>query len=105
MNVGAAEQGFAREHPQGCQIALKVVPGASRSRIVGAMADGSLKVAVAKPPSGGQANAAVLALLAETLDMPARSLEIVSGKASARKHVLVRGLSATAARQRLLKGS
>ena len=44
--------------PNAFHLALKVVPGASRDRIVGEHGD-ALKVAVAKPPEDGAANQAV----------------------------------------------
>jgi len=37
------------------------------------------KVRVAAPPEGGKANDAVVALLAATLDVPTRTISIVSG--------------------------
>ena len=52
---------------EGAQFAIKVVPGASRDRIVGVLGS-ALKVAVSKPPQGGAANRAVVELLAEALE-------------------------------------
>ena len=52
----------------GVRMAVKVVPGASRDRIVGKLGD-ALKVAVSKPPEAGAANKAVIALLARSLDV------------------------------------
>jgi hypothetical protein len=69
---------------------LKVVPGASRTRIVGEM-EGALKVAVSAPPEKGKANRAVLALLAEALGVKARQLRIESGAGSTYKRCLVSG--------------
>jgi len=55
----------------GVRIALKVVPGASRDRVMGTLGD-ALKVAVSKPPEGGAANRAVVQLLAAALAAPPR---------------------------------
>ena len=74
-------------------MALKVVPGASRDRIVGVLGD-ALKVAVSKPPAGGAANKAVIQLLAAHLGLPATSIAITRGHANPRKEVLVTGLTA-----------
>ena len=77
----------------GVRVALKVVPGASRDRVVGVLGD-ALKVAVSKPPAGGAANKAVVQLLAAHLDLPAASITITRGHASPRKEVRVAGLTA-----------
>jgi len=71
---------------------LKVVPGASRTRIVGEM-DGALKVAVSAPPEKGKANQAVLALLAETLGVKAGQLQIESGAGGPHKRCLVSAIT------------
>ena len=74
------------------QLALKVVPGASRDRIVGVLGD-ALKVAVSKPPAGGAANKAVIQLLAARLGLPAAAITITRGHTNPRKEVLVTGLT------------
>jgi uncharacterized protein (TIGR00251 family) len=84
----------------GVRFAVKVVPGASRDRIVGALGD-ALKVAVSKPPQGGAANAAVVALLAAALGVPDSSVRIVRGHGSPRKELTVEGLGARQAAERL----
>jgi uncharacterized protein YggU (UPF0235/DUF167 family) len=48
---------------------------------------------VAAAPADGKANDALIALLAETLDVPRTSIEIAGGHASRDKTILVRGLS------------
>ena len=71
---------------------LKVVPGASRSEISGWL-DDMLKVRVCAPPEQGKANAAVEALVAKALNLPVRSVAIVSGTSSQQKVIQIRGLS------------
>jgi len=82
------------------EITLKVVPGASRSKIVGVLGD-ALKVQVAAPPEKGKANAAVIELISATLGVASRQLEIIRGHAQPRKIIRVAGLSAAAARAKL----
>jgi uncharacterized protein (TIGR00251 family) len=86
--------------PDGVRIALKVVPGASRDRIVGVLGD-ALKVAVSKPPEGGAANRVVVQLLANALGIPPKQVEVVKGHTSPRKDVLVRGIALADLRQRV----
>lgn len=71
---------------------LKVVPGASRSEIVGWLGD-MLKVKVSAPPEKGKANAAVEVLLARALNLPISSVRIIAGTGSRHKLIEVHGLS------------
>lgn len=84
----------------GVTIAVKVVPGASRDRIIGELGD-ALKISVRQPPADGAANSAVLALLAEVLEIPAKRLQIIKGHTSPRKEIQITGLSAEAVLERL----
>jgi len=70
---------------------VKVVPGASRPGIAGALGD-RLKVRVAEPPEGGKANAAVERLIAGWLG--AAEARVVAGHGRSQKTVEVRGVSA-----------
>ena len=74
----------------GFEIALKVVPGASRSEVVGPLGN-RLKVRVAAPAEGGQANRAVVRLLKEWLGVA--GVEIVAGHGRPEKTAKVAGPS------------
>jgi uncharacterized protein (TIGR00251 family) len=65
---------------------LKVVPKSSRDRVDGWVGD-RLKVRVTAAPERGKANAAVEALLAETLGLPTSAVRVVAGATSPRKTV------------------
>jgi uncharacterized protein YggU (UPF0235/DUF167 family) len=58
-------------------------------------------VRVTAPPEGGKANDAVVALLASTLDVPARTISIVSGRTGRDKLVELAGLAPDEAERRL----
>ena len=79
---------------------LRVVPGTARPGVVGRHGD-AWKVRVSAPAEAGKANAAVLTLLADALDVPRRHLELTSGQASRDKVVALEGLSGEAAEARL----
>ena len=73
-------------------LGLQVVPGASRSRIEGLHGEGGeqrLRLRLQAPPVDGQANAALLRLLAHVLDVPARQLKIDRGQGSRLKQVRI----------------
>lgn len=82
--------------PDGIAIRIKVVPGASRSKIVSVLGD-RLKVAVAAPPEGGKANKAVCELFAKLLGMAKREVMILTGPTQPLKTVEVLGISLCAA--------
>ncbi len=63
------------------RLQIKVVPKASRDRVVGWVGD-RLKVAVTAAPERGKANEAVIEVLAAALALPSRSLRIVAGDTS-----------------------
>lgn len=77
----------------GVEVRLKVVPGASRTRVVGVLGD-ALKVAVAAPAEGGKANAALLTFLAELLGVKRADVTLLSGATVAAKRVRVVGVDA-----------
>jgi uncharacterized protein (TIGR00251 family) len=86
------------------RLRLLVSPGARRTEIVGRHGDG-WKVRVAAPPEDGRANQAVLKLLAERLDLPQRSLSIVSGGSAREKVVELTGIAQADSERRLEQAS
>ena len=82
------------------RLAVKVVPKASRSRIVGWLGD-ALKIAVTAPPEGGRANAAVAELLASCLDVSTSHVQCVAGHAASRKLFEIIGLTEQQMHRRL----
>jgi uncharacterized protein (TIGR00251 family) len=83
----------------GTRLRLRVHPKARKDAITGVFA-GALKVSVTAPPEKGKANDAVVKLLSKALELPKRSIEIVSGETSQDKTVVV-ALEAGELRRRL----
>jgi uncharacterized protein (TIGR00251 family) len=73
------------------RLRLRVSPGASRSEVVGRHGD-AWKVRIGAPPEGGKANDALVDLIATTLEIPRSSVELVAGRGSRDKTILVHGL-------------
>ena len=69
-----------------------LTPGASSNEIVGRHGDG-WKVRVAAVPERGRANAALVALLAETLGVPPAAIRVTAGQTYRRKVVEIDGLN------------
>ena len=89
-----------RQTDSGVEIAVKVVPGASRDRIVGWLAE-ALKVTVTAPPEAGKANKALCRLIAKKLGVKPAAVSVVAGQTSPRKKILVTGLSVEQVTNRL----
>jgi len=86
------------------RLALRVSPGAGRTGVVGRQGD-AWKVRVAAPPEGGKANDAVVRLLAETLDVPRRDVEILSGHGTRDKVVALAGIGPDEIERRLVSAT
>ena len=68
------------------KLRIKVIPSASRDRVVGWLGD-ELKVSVRAAPERGKANIAVEKLLAKTFEQPKKSVSVIAGKTSVHKVV------------------
>ena len=84
-----------REHSGAVTFDVLVQPRASRAKL-GPIHDGRLKVAVTAPPVDGEANAAVIELLAKQLGVAKSAVAVVAGESSRRKTVRVTGVSVSA---------
>ena len=82
------------------KLTLRVAPGATRNGVVGRHGT-AWKVRVAAPPEGGKANDALLRLLADTLRVPRRDVEIVSGHGAREKIVALAGIGRAEVDRRL----
>ena len=79
---------------------LRVTPKARTARVAGEHG-GALKLHVKEPPEKGRANEGVIRLLAESLGLSAKQIELVSGHASQDKRVAITGLDEATLRSRL----
>ena len=70
------------------ELRFKVVPGASRSEIVGILGD-RLKIRIAAPLEHGKANQALLLLMADWL--VTKNIHLIAGHGSAEKTLRVTG--------------
>ena len=82
------------------KLAVKAIAGAAGDGVQGWLGD-VLKVRVRAAPERGRANAAVLEVLAQALEVPRTSVRIVAGWTSPRKIVEIDGLEEAEIRRRL----
>ncbi len=66
---------------------MRVVPGAGRNEVK--LRDGMVQVRVTAPPADGQANDAVLRLLAAALDRPRSAVHLLHGATNRSKIIAV----------------
>jgi hypothetical protein len=85
-----------------CVLQVKVLPKTSREEIVG-WEENVLKVRLKAPPEKGEANSALIAFLADVLDLPKQAIIIKRGATSRRKQLTIHGLSPEQLRARLDK--
>jgi len=82
------------------QLEIRVTPGASADA-VGPVAGGVLRVRVTRPPADGEANRAVLRLVARALRIPSSRLVLVAGERGRRKRIRIDGVEADELERRL----
>jgi uncharacterized protein (TIGR00251 family) len=82
------------------RLRLRVSPGAASNELAGRYGD-AWKIRVTAAPERGQANEAVVGVLAERLGIPRASLSVVAGRQSRDKVVELRGLGREEAERRL----
>ena len=91
---------WVRDEAGGVVLELLVQPRASRTRVVGEH-DGRLKVQLAAPPVEGEANQALIELLARALSVRKADVVIQRGETGRRKTVRVMGVTTQQARAAL----
>lgn len=83
-----------------CNLAIKAIPNAPKSEVVGWLGE-ALKVKVHAPAVEGKANEALCAFLAEQLGTPRRAITVLRGDTSRLKVLRVDGLDLAAVKARL----
>ena len=79
---------------------VRVIPRAGTSGIAG-LRDNAVLVRLNAPPVEGAANAELIEVLANALDVPKRAIAIVSGDRSRQKRVRIDGVTLAHAASRL----
>jgi uncharacterized protein (TIGR00251 family) len=90
--------------PPAALIDVRVIPRSPRTRVDG-MRGGAVLVRLAAPPVDGAANDALVAFLADHLDLPRRNIRIVSGDKSRDKRLAISGLSFEAIAEKMTRAA
>jgi uncharacterized protein YggU (UPF0235/DUF167 family) len=75
------------------RFAVRLTPRGGADRVEGVTEEGVLQARVSAPPVGGAANAALVKLIADELDVARNSVRLVAGAAGRQKLIVVEGLS------------
>jgi len=73
-------------------VKVKIVPGSSKNKIIGAY-NNTLKISIAAPPVEGKANKKCIAYLAKYFDIAKSKIEIISGQTSKNKLIKIYDIS------------
>jgi uncharacterized protein (TIGR00251 family) len=88
---------------KGAALAIRVTPRSSKNEIAEILSDGTVRIRLTTPPVEGKANEALVAFLAEILDVPASKVEIVAGATGRDKLVSVIDLDADTLHSRIIQ--
>lgn len=83
-----------------CTLAIKAIPNAPRSEVIGWLGD-ALKIKVHAPPVEGRANEVLCEFLTDELDLPRRAVTVLRGDTSRQKVIRIDGLTLAEVRTRL----
>jgi len=86
---------------QGAALTIRVTPRARKTEFGGVLEDGTIRIRVAAPPVEGKANKALIAFLADALDVRKNAIEIVAGEHGLDKIISIVGVPAEEAEKRL----
>ncbi|HBA85415.1 MAG TPA: hypothetical protein DCZ95_15115 [Verrucomicrobia bacterium] len=93
---------WIKQTADGVELSIRAAPRASKNAVQGVLGD-ALKIRLQAPPVEGQANEALLDFLADELDVPPRTLRLISGETGRNKRVFIAGAKAEVVRNKLIK--
>jgi uncharacterized protein (TIGR00251 family) len=95
-------RGWLREHRDGVEIDVIVVPKASRTEVTG-VHEGRLRIRLAAPPVDGKANRELIKGMSKLLRAKKTDIDLIRGQTSRRKVLRIRELSPATVLKRLGK--
>ena len=88
---------------KGSALAIRLITRARKNEIVEILNDGTVKIRLVAAPVENKANQALIEFLAEVLEVPVTSLEVVAGEVGRDKLVSVLDMDASAVHERILR--
>jgi len=99
-NAVQIDSSYVSDATGGCFLKVRIVPRANSDLIQGLHRD-ALKLRLKAPPVDGKANARLLRLMSDWLNVEEEQLQIARGRTGREKLLFVQGLSAEEVRQAL----
>ena len=87
----------------GSAITVRVTPRMAKNQIYDILEDGTIKIRLTAPPVGGKANHELIKFLADVLDLPESSLEIIAGQNGHDKIISILDLDSEQVQNRILR--
>lgn len=87
----------------GSAITIRVTPRMAKNEIHDILDDGTVKIRLTAPPVDGKANKELTRFLAEVLDVPVSSIEIIAGLSGHDKIVSILDLETDQVQEKILK--
>lgn len=87
----------------GSAITVRVTPRMARNQIYDILDDGTIKIRLTAPPVEGKANKELIKFLADILEVPASSIEIIAGQSGHDKLLSIFNLDSEQVQQRILQ--
>ncbi len=92
LGMDSSHRPLDRQHAS-ARFAVRLMPRGGADRVDGVSDEGVLQARVSAPAVGGAANAALVRLLAEELNVSRTSVRLVAGATGRQKLIVVDGLS------------
>ena len=87
----------------GSAITVRVTPRSNRNQISDIQADGTIRIRLTAPPVDGRANDLLIEYLAEVLEVPKATIEIVAGESGRDKLISILDLDPETVQKRLIE--
>jgi uncharacterized protein (TIGR00251 family) len=87
---------------RGAALAVRVTPRSRKNEIVEILDNGTVKIRLTAPPVEGKANDALIAFLAEVIDVPRSQIDIIAGATGREKLVSILNMDAETVHRRIL---
>jgi uncharacterized protein len=87
----------------GAALAVRITPRARKNEIAGIQEDGTVRVRLTASATEEKCNPALISFLAEILDVPSESIEIVAGRTGKDKLVSILNLDTVSVHRKILE--
>jgi hypothetical protein len=87
----------------GSAITIRVTPSMAKNEIYDILDDGTVKIRLTAPPVDGKSNKELARFLAEVLEVPVSSIEIIAGLSGHDKIVSILDLDTVQVQEKILK--